>query len=238
MSGKKRWWIAIISSLIINAFLLLIASYQIIQQKPLEKLPEEPQLTEVFMDDDSTAPEDEPSTGRGETQVVANDENDIALPTNKQEKDADNQTEGSPSDNQNQNQNDNGSDNGSNGGNKKDRPKRYNLSGAVSTKNINLADITQPILVSEQDSFQIPANTFSATDQIPSVEITYRILASGEVQADVTKSSGNDDFDDEALRTIYTWKYAPMKQDFPGVRRAIFMHQADSNVIFLRKGTK
>lgn len=233
MSGKKRWWIAIISSLIINAFLLLIASYQIIQQKPLEKLPEEPQLTEVFMDDDSASPEDEPSTGRGETQVVANDENDIALPDNKQEKAADNQAENNP-----------GGSAGEGGGPapNPDRPKRYMNLPPTQSNMLSMTPSEEqlkqlanpPKIESMKDSFAIPQEVLPYDGPI-SVEVKYQIMADGKAHANITKSSGKDAIDDEALRTIYEWQFTATGVDFPISQTANFVRSGDGSMMLLRK---
>jgi|GEM_PF-4426518 len=75
--------------------------------------------------------------------------------------------------------------------------------------------ITTPKTIELPDSLSPDTTNLSTT-------ILFMVTADGHVKAKVEKSSGNKDFDNAALRTIYTWRFKKMSTDFPIPSEQIF----------------
>lgn len=102
-------------------------------------------------------------------------------------------------------------------------PQRY----AISFPHGNLADKVPiipppavPVKIAGED-FKLPDNWDSTITKL-SVTVIYIITADGHVKANIEKSSGNKDFDNAALRTIYTWHFKKMNADFPAPIEQVF----------------
>lgn len=212
MNGKKRWQISVAFSIIIHIAILLFAARQITLWLPNGEQPLQQDAADVFVadqpEDQGTGPDDS-----RETAAPAQTDSDIAVPSENQPAEPSEQPEPQESAEKQPEAEAKHSDDDD----KKNRPPRYPIISlnAIDWDRDRSAMEHPPEPVIKIDSFELPDD--AAVQQEPvSVEVKFMVDADGSVRrANISKSSGSEEIDDEALRTIYKWRFKPMQKAWP-----------------------
>ncbi|WP_196591536.1 hypothetical protein [Pectinatus frisingensis] len=235
MNGKKRWQISIAISLLLHLIILLFAAYQIALWLPAQQAEEQedPVVTEVYMDEDTSSEDESASDDAGSTSSQNN--STVSLPSEaavtisqQPPTDAGNLQDTAENDNPAGTQN-NKSD--------KNRPHR-NRTLTTDTRNKDLSQFgyeKPPVVINKTNRVKLPDSVLPVEGSI-AVEVLYQAAPDGTVSANIpkSKSSGNEDIDDALIEAVNQWRFEPRKTASPVMIANFICHPGDDTLFLVQ----